>query len=136
PFLNHCNKNIVSGIVSKLINVVISVVNESKLGFVLNCTAKSVVLTATGIAAKRMNTFFNKSFTGKKLTNTTATSGEMTMRIIVTVLMYLYSNFCLLISASFMSKMSITVGMEPAPNMLIPSMMVWVNRSVNAAVST
>src|SRR5699024_3042377 len=118
------NINNVSGILTKLISVVMSVVNDNKLGFVLNCTASSVVLTATGIAAKRMNTFLSRSLIGKKLTNTAAASGEIIIRMMIVVLMYLYSNFCLLISASCIPKMSITVGIEAAPSMLIPSMMV------------
>ena len=78
---------------TELSKVVTNVVNEVKSGFTLNCTASSVVFAAMGMAAKRIYTFLIMSFTGMKLTSTTARSGDISILKIVTVFTYFSSNF-------------------------------------------
>ncbi len=105
---------------TRLSKVVTNVVNEVKSGFTLNCTASSVVFAAIGIAAKKNINIFNHIII-MKLTSTTAKSGDIIILKKVTVFTYFNSNFCGLISASCMPRISMTVGIEADPTKLIPS---------------
>lgn len=65
--------------------VVTNVVNDTKSGFVLNCSASIVVFAAAGIAACKIKTDFTMVGKGMKYKINAAISGEAIIRIAVVI---------------------------------------------------